>query len=100
MNIKIAGRYFEIIEEAGIHNEEGTALLGQITIDKALIKIAPNQAEQVKYSTFVHEVVHGISDMYGLNLLEDQVSILAHGLVQVEEDNHETLAAIRRGEYK
>jgi 3-polyprenyl-4-hydroxybenzoate decarboxylase len=46
----------------------------------------------VKIVTFWHEVFHGLADVSGQVLTEQQVDALAHGLVSLFADNHWTVA--------
>jgi len=58
-------------------------LLGQALTDKETIKFDPSARYRVKCVTFWHEVIHAICDTYRLELKEEEIDRIAHGLVAV-----------------
>ena len=62
-------------------------LLGQSITDKQEIRIEPNTTEGTKLVTFWHEVVHGISDVYGCSLDEENTNRIAQGISAILQKN-------------
>ena len=62
-------------------------LIGTADFNKQLISINREHTEQTQEIAFVHEVLHIISDVYGINLTEEQVRVLTHGIIGVCKDN-------------
>ena len=84
MKIKVAGIYYDIVYKS---NEEMNGLIGTADFNKQLISINREHTEQTHEIAFVHEVLHIISDVYGINLTEEQVRVLTHGIIGVCKDN-------------
>lgn len=88
--IKIGWKTYEIIDASP--NDSlimgGEACYGQIDYDKNRILISDQfiGADQAK-ATLVHEVLHGISEMYHLDLDEPIVERLGDALFTVIKDN-------------
>lgn len=68
-----------------IHN--GTDCYGQIDYDKCVIYLNENYSNDQNTVTLIHEVLHGISNMYQLEMQEDTVSVLADMLFIALKDN-------------
>ena len=83
MKIKVAGIYYDIVYKS---NEEMNGLIGTADFNKQLISINREHTEQTQEIAFVHEVLHIISDVYGINLTEEQVRVLTHGIIGVCKD--------------
>lgn len=60
---------------------------GEIDYDKQIIRINEKYNENQKKATLIHEILHGLSDMYSLDLSEDVVTKLANCLYTLELDN-------------
>lgn len=88
--IKIGWKNYKIIKTNPKHNliEGGNDCYGEIDYNKREIYLnyLLNDEEQNK-ATLIHEVLHGISDMYNLELSEDIVSRLGEALYIVLKDN-------------
>ena len=84
MKIKVAGIYYDVVYKS---NEEMNGLIGTADFNKQLISINREHTEQTQEIAFVHEVLHIISDVYGINLTEEQVRVLTHGIIGVCKDN-------------
>lgn len=68
-----------------IHN--WTDCYGQIDYDKYVINLNENYSNDQNTVTLIHEVLHGISDMYQLKLEEETILVLADTLFTVLKDN-------------
>ena len=85
MKIKIAGIKYDVVYKT---NEEMNGLIGTADFNKQIISINKEHTEQTQEIAFVHEVLHIISDAYGISLSEEQVKILTHGIIALNKDNN------------
>lgn len=60
---------------------------GQIFYDELEIRINSEYCKESQNQTFIHEAVHGISEMYGLGFDEKTVEIFSNGLYALIKDN-------------
>lgn len=67
----------------------GEDLLGMYDDQTATIFIKPDLTPQIRQSTIIHECVHAISCMYGLELSENQVLILESAILTLFKQNPE-----------
>jgi hypothetical protein len=65
----------------------GPDLLGEYDDETATVFIKPGLTPQIKRSTVVHECIHAISSMYGLELSESQVRVLESALIHLVDNN-------------
>lgn len=86
--IKIAGIDYSIVLKS---TEEMNGLIGTADFNKQLISINHEHTEQTQRIAVFHEVLHLVSDAYGLNLTEEQVKIGTHAFIALIEDNRELL---------
>lgn len=83
-DIKIAGVYYQVRERS---DEEMEGRLGTADFNRQLISINGEHTTQTKRIAIVHEVVHILSDAYGIKLTEQQVVMSAHALIAFLTDN-------------
>ena len=88
--IKIGWKSYEVKHAKETLNS-GDALYGQIDYDKQVITLRDSNTAIQDEATLVHEVLHGISDMYGLDLNEKTVTLLGDALYTVMRDAGITL---------
>lgn len=70
--------------------DDGAILLyGRIDYHKEIIELQKTYTHNQKCCTLIHEVIHGVDEMNGIGLKENQVIKLAKGLYQVIKDNPE-----------
>ena len=62
-------------------------LIGTADFNKQLIRINKDHTEQTQEIAAVHELLHIISDAYGIGLTEEQIKILTHGIIALYKDN-------------
>lgn len=76
--VKIGWKEYKISKEekCSILVVEGAEFYGQISYDKQMIYLRKENSEEQDKVTLIHEVLHGISEMYNLNLSEDIVKRL------------------------
>lgn len=66
----------------------GDELYGQIDYQKNRILIRASNTQAQSECTLIHEVLHGISDMYGIEMSEETVTRLANALYTMLCDNY------------
>ena len=66
---------------------------GEIDYNENVIRLNDKYNEERKKATLIHEVLHGISEMYTLDMSEDLVTKLADALYTVIKDNPEIFKA-------
>ncbi len=86
--IKIAGIDYSIVLKS---TEEMNGLIGTADFNKQLISINKDHTPQTQRIAAFHEVLHLVSDAYGLNLTEEQVKIGTHAFIALIEDNKELI---------
>jgi Zn-dependent peptidase ImmA (M78 family) len=86
--IKIAGIDYNIALKS---TEEMGGLVGSADFNRQLISINKEHTEQTQRIALFHEILHLLSDAYGLKLTEDQVKIGTHAFIAFVEDNQELL---------
>ena len=84
MDIKVAGITYSIVEKT---NEEMGGRLGLADFNSQLISINKDFTDQTKKIAIYHEIIHILSEAYGLNLTETQVKIGTHALLAFLDDN-------------
>lgn len=58
-----------------------------IDYTKDTIEISTLYAESTQFTTFLHEILHGIDEFLGIKLEEEQIDKLARGLAMLILDN-------------
>ena len=86
--VKIAGIDYSIALKS---TEEMNGLIGTADFNRQLISINKDHTEQTQRIAVCQEILHIVSDAYGLNLTEEQVKIGTHALIALIEDNKELL---------
>lgn len=85
-HVSILYKNYEIIQQENLHNE-GDDLYGQIHYlsEKIILNIA--STEEQKKATLIHELVHGLDEMYNIGLKEKQVEKLGNAFYMMVKDN-------------
>ena len=93
--IKIGYKTYEIIR-----TQENVALMtnanicyGQIMYDDRKIYLNENIKDE---TTLIHEVLHGVDDMYNIGLSEEQIDIMAKGLYMLLDDNNLDITTVHK----
>lgn len=69
----------------------GKECYGQILYDKCLIQLNENNSDEQNMVTLIHEIIHGIEDMYALEVGEEKVERLANALYSLIKDNSQLI---------
>lgn len=84
------GCYIYSIELMHQEDAEIAGVMGATKLITQKIRMRPNQPPQQAANTFVHEVIHGIHDVYGLcddSNEEEFTALTANGLCAFWQDN-------------
>jgi glycogen debranching enzyme len=85
--VKIGGYNYNVTKSEIVLNQDNEVCYGTHDFTNLQINIASKYIKQVQDASFLHEIIHGISDIYHLNLKEDMVGKLGDALYQVIIDN-------------
>lgn len=84
--VKVGWKTYDVILADPTLNG-GDELYGQIDYDRCTITLRAAASPDQQRATLVHELLHAVSNMYGLNLDEKLVEDLANALYCVYKDN-------------
>lgn len=84
--VKILYKEYEVHEQPNIHDEQGD-LYGQIQYLPQVILLNADAGEESKKATLIHEVLHGLDEMYHIELKEKQIEKLGNALYMFIKDN-------------
>lgn len=84
--VKIGWKQYFVRKATPVLND-GHELYGQINYSDETITLRECNSPQQDEATLVHELVHGISEHYGLDLEEHTVEVLANGIYTMLCDN-------------
>lgn len=84
--VKILYKNYEVAEEINLHDENGD-LYGQIHYLPERILLNKDASEEQKKATLIHEVIHGLDEMYNIGLKEKQVEKLGNAFYMLIHDN-------------
>ena len=86
--VRILYKKYDVGFEPNLHDENGD-LYGQILYvpEKIMLNLAGSREQQK--ATLLHEVVHGLDELYGIGLKEEQVEKLGTAMYMLVKDNPE-----------
>ena len=87
LDVKIAGLTYSILEK---DNYEMNSI-GLANFNTQEIWINNSHTKQTQFLAKIHEVLHIIDNVYGTELTEKQVTILAHGIAAFIIDNDQVI---------
>lgn len=67
---------------------DGKECCGTINFDSSTIHLNGLMSNEENKNTLIHEILHGIEDMYGIELGEDKVDRLGNALFTILKDNN------------
>ena len=88
--VKILYKEYTVEQQENLHDEEGE-LYGQIHYMPEKILLNTDSSDEQKKAVLLHEVIHGMDEMYCIGLKEKQVEKLGNGFWNV----HSGIADIR-----
>ena len=80
---------YAIGTENHMRDETGTELYGQINYLEQTITLSNASSLEQKKAPLVHELIHGLDEMYNIGLKEKQVEKLGNGVYMLIRDNPE-----------
>jgi Zn-dependent peptidase ImmA (M78 family) len=84
--INLCGHTYEVIYKKQILMD-GRECYGLCDIDKHVIYLKTGMAETQRMDVLLHECIHAIEGIFGLNLTETAVNNLAIGLLSLIREN-------------
>lgn len=84
--VKILYKEYGIEEQNNLHNNGGD-LHGQIHYLPEKILLNSESSQGQKQATLIHEIVHGLDEMYCIGLKERQVEKLGNAFYMLIRDN-------------
>ncbi|WP_270396283.1 hypothetical protein [Mediterraneibacter massiliensis] len=84
--VKILYKEYDVEEQGNLHNSGGD-LYGQIHYLPEKIFLNADSSNEQKKATLVHEIVHGLDEMYMIGLKEKQVEKLGNAIYMLIRDN-------------
>ena len=91
-SVNILFKNYAVGYENGMRNEKGEMLYGQIDYIEQTITLNKAAKDEQAEATLLHEVIHGIDELYNIGLKEKQVEKLAVGLYMLVRDNPDMFA--------
>ncbi|WP_422445979.1 hypothetical protein [Thermoanaerobacterium sp. DL9XJH110] len=85
--VKIGYKDIKVLKTDGDVIDGTTLCYGVIRHNDCIIEISTKYADDVQKCALIHEIIHGIDDIFNIDLREEQVDQLAKGLYQVIKDN-------------
>ncbi|MDA3730059.1 hypothetical protein PBV87_00840 [Niameybacter massiliensis] len=94
--IKIGWKEYGIqcVESSNVLMNGGMECYGEILHDKCLIRLNVSNTEDQMRATVVHEILHGIENMYGIDLGEEVVTKLGNALYTLVKDNPKLIGGL------
>ena len=85
--VRVLGRNYYVIYSSLL--EGGMVDLGLTHVEEGIVNIRNGQTSVEEKDTLLHEFIHVVETLMGIGLDERQVTILAHGLIALFQDNPE-----------
>lgn len=85
--VKIGFKDYTVIQAHGPLESANKLCYGCIDYDSGKLNINSDYSVDTTNNTFIHECLHGIDDVAGIGLTEDQVNTLAGGIYAWIKDN-------------
>ncbi len=93
--VKIGWKKYDVLCKPAVLNS-GQELFGQIDYASQTITLREGNKQDQSECTLIHEILHGIDDMYGIGLGEEAVTKLANAIYTLVKDNPALIGAERR----
>jgi Zn-dependent peptidase ImmA (M78 family) len=93
MEVLILNNIFKLLFKKGILDDNSDKTYGTINYEKFEIIIQTEYPYKKQRETVIHEILHGIDDTYKIGLKENQVCLLASGILKFYDDNIKLIKA-------
>lgn len=90
--VKILFKKYTVCRDNNMRDDKGNLLYGQIDNIEQLITLNEDAGLEQQKATLMHEMVHGLDDLYSIGLKEKQVEKLGTALYMLVRDNPEMFA--------
>lgn len=84
--VKILYKEYTVEEQENLHDGE-LDLYGQIHYLPQKILLNVDSSDEQKKATLIHEIIHGLDEMYCMGLKEKQIEKLGNALYMLQRDN-------------
>ena len=88
---------YKVKKTSNLRSDSGETLYGQTQFIEQLILINDNASEDQQKATLIHELVHGLDELFGIELKEEQVEKVGNAFYMLIRDN---LEMFREGSYE
>lgn len=85
--VKVGLYIYRVVQHEQLRDDDGTKCWGTIKYADGIINIETGHTPERTLVTLLHEVLHGLDDVAGLNLKEKQITRLAPVLASFLKDN-------------
>lgn len=85
--VKILFKKYTVCRDNNMRDDKGNLLYGQIDHIEQLITLNEAAGIEQQKATLMHEMVHGLDELYGIGLKEKQVEKLGVALYMLVRDN-------------
>ena len=86
-SVNILFKKYTVRYDNNMRNDKGDLLYGQIDHIEQLITLNEDAGLEQQKATLMHEMVHGLDELYGIGLKEKQVEKLGVALYMLVRDN-------------
>ena len=88
-SVDLLFKNYAIGYESGMRNEKGEMLYGQIDYIEQTITLNKAAKDEQAEATLIHEIIHGLDELYNIGLKEKQVEKLGNAFYMLIRDNPE-----------
>jgi len=86
--VQVGPYTYAVVYEEHIRADDDQRLMGQADHMALTIRLDKSLLPQLVQETFLHELLHCIERVYGLDLKERQIGLFSVGLMACLRDNH------------
>ena len=91
-SVNILFKKYTVCRDNNMRDDKGNLLYGQIDHIEQMITLNEDAGLEQQKATLMHEMVHGLDDLYSIGLKEKQVEKLGTALYMLVRDNPEMFA--------
>ena len=91
-SVNILFKKYTVCRDNNMRDDKGNLLYGQINHIEQMITLNEDAGLEQQKATLMHEMVHGLDDLYSIGLKEKQVEKLGTALYMLVQDNPEMFA--------